>query len=214
MKTKFFAVVAALALAATSLFAADNTAFQTEFQSLVEDIRGQLAAGKNTEKDLADELKRFEALLDKHRAEKSDEVAQAAIMYATLYMQIGNTEKAIEGVKRVKTDFPESAPAKEADRIIAMMEKQSAAKEIQSKLAVGSQFPEFNVQDLSGKPLALSDYKGKVTLIDFWATWCGPCIAELPHVIEAYEKHHDKGFEIIGISLDQESDREKLVTFT
>jgi len=58
--------------------------------------------------------------------------------------------------------------------------------------------------DLAGKTIDLAEYKGKVVLLDFWATWCGPCVAELPNVIAAYEKYHGKGFEIVGISLDED----------
>jgi len=72
---------------------------------------------------------------------------------------------------------------------------------------------EMKFTSLQGKEIDLADMKGKVVLIDFWATWCGPCIAELPHVLTTYEKYHEQGFEIIGISLDKEEDKAKLEKF-
>jgi thiol-disulfide isomerase/thioredoxin len=63
--------------------------------------------------------------------------------------------------------------------------------------------------DLEGKPFNIESWKGKVVLVDFWATWCGPCIGELPNVIKHYKAYHDKGFEIVGISLDEDVDQLK-----
>jgi thiol-disulfide isomerase/thioredoxin len=58
------------------------------------------------------------------------------------------------------------------------------------------------------------DYKDKVVLIDFWATWCVPCVAELPNVASAYEKYHGRGFEVLSVSLDRENAGEALANFT
>ena len=64
---------------------------------------------------------------------------------------------------------------------------------------------------IDGRAVDLAELKGKVVLVDFWATWCGPCIAEIPNVKAAYEKLHPKGFEIVGISFDK--DKAKLEGF-
>jgi thiol-disulfide isomerase/thioredoxin len=66
----------------------------------------------------------------------------------------------------------------------------------------GREVRDFTATTMDGKPVSPESLKGKVYLLDFWATWCGPCIAELPHLQEAYKDLHDKGFEIVSISLD------------
>lgn len=66
---------------------------------------------------------------------------------------------------------------------------------------------------VDGRAVDMQKLRGKVVLVDFWATWCGPCIAELPNVKSVYAKYHDQGFEIVGISLDRATDRQKLLDF-
>jgi peroxiredoxin len=64
--------------------------------------------------------------------------------------------------------------------------------------------PEFELKDADGKTVRLSDYKGKVVLLDFWATWCGPCKIEIPWFIEFERQYKDKGFSVIGVAMDEE----------
>jgi peroxiredoxin len=72
--------------------------------------------------------------------------------------------------------------------------------------AVGVMAPDFTQNDPDGKPVKLSDFRGKYVLVDFWASWCGPCRAENPNVVKAYNKYKSKGFTILGVSLDREKD--------
>ncbi|RIK81275.1 MAG: hypothetical protein DCC67_08310 [Planctomycetota bacterium] len=68
---------------------------------------------------------------------------------------------------------------------------------------------EINGSLLSGGEVDWNSYRGKVVLVDFWATWCGPCKAELPNILKMYEGYHDKGFEVLGVSLDQTEEEAK-----
>ncbi|MDT0557491.1 TlpA disulfide reductase family protein [Ichthyenterobacterium sp. W332] len=76
-------------------------------------------------------------------------------------------------------------------------------------LNIGKPAPTFTAPDTNGNQLALNDAKGKVTIIDFWASWCGPCRRENPNVVKVYNKYHDKGLEIIGVSLDRPGQKER-----
>ena len=88
------------------------------------------------------------------------------------------------------------------------VKKTDLGKELEIKListtqtAIGAVAPDFTQNDPKGKPVNLSDFRGKYVLIDFWASWCGPCRQENPNVVKAYAQFKSKNFEILGVSLD------------
>mgnify|MGYP001076083330 CR=1 FL=1 len=82
-------------------------------------------------------------------------------------------------------------------------------KEAQANLDIGKVAPNFTAPKADGELLSLNDIKGKATIIDFWASWCKPCRVENPNVVRVYEKYHEKGLEIISVSLDRNGQKER-----
>ncbi len=109
--------------------------------------------------------------------------------------------KVEEGLKKT---HPNSELTKTFSKSMAQM-RQSA--EDAKRLNIGSEAPEIMLSTPQGESLALSSLRGKVVLIDFWASWCRPCRAENPNVVKVYNKYKDKGFDILSVSLDNNKDR-------
>lgn len=110
------------------------------------------------------------------------------------------------GLKRLESK-PAYASHPLVQKQVKALEAQ-AASEAKKAAYIGKQFTDLEEADVDGNIHKLSEYvgKGKWVLVDFWASWCGPCRAEMPNVVEAYEKYHAKGFDIVGLSFDNKKE--------
>ncbi|MCP2519892.1 redoxin domain-containing protein [Candidatus Aminicenantes bacterium AC-335-B20] len=133
---------------------------------------------------------------------------------ASIYVKLNQKEKAFEWLNEAVNrgfiiynqlytkDFSSLREEEEFKQIISR---------IKEKIGIGKEAKDFTVTLLNGEKFTLSSQKGKVILVDFWASWCGPCRREIPNLKKYYEEFKDKGFDIIGISLD--TDRKALEDF-
>ena len=205
MKSKVWLVIGALFLSSLSgrLYGEQTNALAADVSALMSKIHGKLQGGQHEEADFTNELSQFDELVQKHKDESPDVLAQVLERKVKLYQNVFKDQaKANEVLAQIAKEYPDSKSGKASQEEAEMRKQQEEAEKIQSTFVKGSKFPDFNEQDLFGKPLSIANYKGKVVLLDFWATWCAPCVGELPNVLKTYEKHHDQGFEVIGISLD------------
>jgi peroxiredoxin len=166
---------------------------------------GKLSAEQKKDKALTDSIyKRYEAAskglepiyLDFARKNPTSYVSLTAIQ------QIATSESAQTEAEQVYSALGETVKNSKAGKDISIYF--NAVK----KTKIGLQAIDFTQNDVNDKPVKLSDFKGKYVLVDFWASWCGPCRQENPNVVAAYNQYKDKGFTILGVSLDQPGKKE------
>lgn len=170
------------------------------------DARQEMSSTRDSAK-LALLQEEEEALRDSDIAYKKKLVEEnpdtfAAVLALTDMQSMGVPARQIK--EYFETLSPELKETSLAKTLKEGLDKQEAVE-------IGSKAPEFSGPNPEGEEIALEDVMGKVTLIDFWAAWCKPCRVENPNIVRVYNEYHDEGFNVVGISLDREGQKDRWI---
>ena len=162
----------------------------SELQRTAQKTLGSAVDRVSAAREVLDELTKF---ADAYSGTSESTIAR--FNHGALAMAIGDADVAEKSLRKALAETENPA-----------LKAAISARLSQLSVRPGSKPPIFKAKSLQGRSVSLKDYKGKVLLIDFWATWCGPCREELPNVKKVYKEYREKGFEILSVSLDHSED--------
>ncbi|RFZ84158.1 AhpC/TSA family protein [Mucilaginibacter terrenus] len=185
-------------------FTAYNKSIGGSMMALTKAVNQDFASGTPEQQKDESYIKAVDARFRRAIAARSDKQLQFAKEHPNSYFGL----VALSEAAGTKVDLPKIEPIykalnpnlKQTDVGVELAQRIKAA----GTIVIGNQAPLFTQADLNGRPLSLASLKGKVVLIDFWASWCSPCRAENPNLSKQYQLYKDKGFEILSVSLDSD----------
>ena len=192
-----------------------SDAVGTPMNEAVQQLKAEFRTLRAAQQKLAADLKSEDEAVRRAAEQQYDETDRTIARKADAFIR-ANMDNPLAGKLffDFRYDIPESAQNEIAAvstptfRAVPGIDKILTRLENLKTVAVGKQFTDFELKDMKGNPVKLSDYvgKGKVVLVDFWASWCPPCRREMPNLVALYKEYKSKGFEIVGVSLDSKQE--------